>query len=97
MSLMLFTGIVMFIVLTGSLLKKSFPPGILFIILPALAALGLKLMVGTATLVVCSAMFFTLMKEAGVFEVIVRFILRVVAPSTFPILLAAMLPGIVLV
>ena len=66
MSLMLITGIVMFIVLTWCLLKNSFPPGILFIILPTLAALvcgfgfrelgdyvalGLKSVVGTATLV----------------------------------------------
>ncbi|MGE1563748.1 SLC13 family permease [Pantoea septica] len=105
MSLMLITGIVMFIVLTWCLLKNSFPPGILFIILPTIAALvcgfgfrelsdyvaqGLKSVVGTATLVAFSAMFFTLMKEAGVFDVIVRFILRFVTPSTFSILLATL-------
>jgi len=105
MSLMLITGIAMFIVLTWCLLKNSFPPGILFIILPTLAALicgfgfkelgefvalGLKSVVGTATLVAFSAMFFTLMKEAGVFDVIVRFILRFVTPSTFSVLLATL-------
>ncbi|MBM7344855.1 SLC13 family permease [Pantoea coffeiphila] len=105
MSLMLITGIVMFIVLTWCLLKNTFPPGILFIILPTVAALicgfgfkelseyvalGLKSVVGTATLVAFSAMFFTLMKEAGVFDVIVRFILRFVTPSTFSVLLATL-------
>lgn len=105
MSLMLTTGIVMFIVLTWCLLKNTFPPGILFIILPTIAALicgfgfkelgeyvalGLKSVVGTATLVAFSAMFFTLMKEAGVFDVIVRFILRFVTPSTFSVLLATL-------
>lgn len=105
MSLMLITGIVMFIVLTWCLLKNTFPPGILFIILPTIAALicgfgfkelgeyvalGLKSVVGTATLVAFSAMFFTLMKEAGVFDVIVRFILRFVTPSTFSVLLATL-------
>ncbi|WP_380178287.1 SLC13 family permease [Kalamiella sp. sgz302252] len=105
MSLMLITGIAMFIVLTWCLLKNSFPPGTLFIILPTLAALicgfgfkelgefvalGLKSVVGTATLVAFSAMFFTLMKEAGVFDVIVRFILRFVTPSTFSVLLATL-------
>ncbi|WLS80535.1 SLC13 family permease [Erwinia pyri] len=105
MSLMLVTGIIMFIILTWCLLKNSFPPGVLFIILPTLAALicgfgfkelgeyvamGLKSVVGTATLVAFSAMFFTLMKEAGVFDVIVRFILRFVTPSTFSVLLATL-------
>ena len=105
MSLMLITGIVMFIALTWCLLKNTFPPGILFIILPTVAALicgfgfkelgeyvalGLKSVVGTATLVAFSAMFFTLMKEAGVFDVIVRFILRFVTPSTFSVLLATL-------
>lgn len=105
MSLMLATGIVMFIILTWCLLKNTFPPSILFIILPTLAALicgfgfkelseyvalGLKSVVGTATLVAFSAMFFTLMKEAGVFDVIVRFILRFVTPSTFSVLLATL-------
>lgn len=102
---MLITGIIMFIVLTWCLLKNTFPPGILFILLPTLAALicgfgfkelgeyvtlGLKSVVGTATLVAFSAMFFTLMKEAGVFDVIVRFILRFVTPSTFSVLLATL-------
>ena len=105
MSLMLITGIVMFIILTWCLLKNTFPPGILFILLPTIAALicgfgfkalgeyvalGLKSVVGTATLVAFSAMFFTLMKEAGVFDVIVRFILRFVTPSTFSVLLATL-------
>ncbi|EPO3376965.1 SLC13 family permease [Enterobacter hormaechei] len=105
MSLMLITGIVMFIILTWCLLKNIFPPSILFILLPTAAALvcgfgfkelgdyvaqGLKSVVGTATLVAFSAMFFTLMKEAGVFDVIVRFILRFITPSTFSVLLATL-------
>lgn len=105
MSLMLITGIVMFILLTWGLLKNVFPPGVLFIVLPTVAALvcgfgfkelgeyvaqGLKSVVGTATLVAFSAMFFTLMKEAGVFDVIVRFILRFIRPSTFSVLLATL-------
>lgn len=105
MSLMLMTGIVMFVVLTWCLLKNTFPPSILFILLPTAAALicgfgfkplgeyvalGLKSVVGTATLVAFSAMFFTLMKEAGVFDVIVRFILRFVTASTFSVLLATL-------
>ncbi len=105
MSLMLITGIVMFILLTWGLLKSVFPPGVLFIVLPTVAALvcgfgfkelgeyvaqGLKSVVGTATLVAFSAMFFTLMKEAGVFDVIVRFILRFISPSTFSVLLATL-------
>ncbi|EJL91408.1 citrate-Mg2+:H+ or citrate-Ca2+:H+ symporter, CitMHS family [Candidatus Pantoea symbiotica] len=105
MSLMLITGIVMFVILTWCLLKNKFPPSVLFIILPTVAALvcgfgfkelgeyvasGLKSVVGTATLVAFSAMFFTLMKEAGVFDVIVRFILRFVTQSTFSVLLATL-------
>lgn len=105
MSLMLITGIVMFIILTWCLLKNKFPPSVLFIVLPTVAALvcgfgfkelgeyvasGLKSVVGTATLVAFSAMFFTLMKEAGVFDVIVRFILRFVTQSTFSVLLATL-------
>lgn len=105
MSLMLVTGIIMFIILTWCLLKNTFPAGVLFIMLPTIAALvcgfsfkelgdyvalGLKSVVGTATLVAFSAMFFTLMKEAGVFDVIVRFILRFVTPSTFSVLLATL-------
>ncbi|HAV1626407.1 TPA: transporter [Enterobacter hormaechei subsp. steigerwaltii] len=105
MSLMLITGIVMFIILTWCLLKNTLPPSILFILLPTIAALicgfgfkdlgeyvaqGLKSVVGTATLVAFSAMFFTLMKEAGVFDVIVRFILRFVTASTFSVLLATL-------
>lgn len=105
MTLMLITGISMFIVLTWCLLKNILPPGILFILLPTISALicgfgfkelgeyvaqGLKSVVGTATLVAFSAMFFTLMKEAGVFDVIVRFILRFVTPSTFSVLLATL-------
>lgn len=105
MSLMLITGIVMFIILTWCLLKNTLPPSILFILFPTIAALicgfgfkdlgeyvaqGLKSVVGTATLVAFSAMFFTLMKEAGVFDVIVRFILRFVTASTFSILLATL-------
>lgn len=105
MSLMLITGIIMFGVLTYCLLKNKFPPAILFILLPTIAALvcgfgfkalgdyvatGLKSVVGTATLVAFSAMFFTLMKEAGVFDVIVRFILRFVSESVFSVLLATL-------
>lgn len=105
MSLMLITGIVMFVILTWCLLKNKFPPSVLFIVLPTVAALvcgfgfkelgeyvasGLKSVVGTATLVAFSAMFFTLMKEAGVFDVIVRFILRFVTQSTFSVLLATL-------
>jgi citrate-Mg2+:H+ or citrate-Ca2+:H+ symporter, CitMHS family len=105
MSLMLITGILMFGVLTYCLLKNKFPPAILFILLPTIAALvcgfgfkalgdyvasGLKSVVGTATLVAFSAMFFTLMKEAGVFDVIVRFILRFVSESVFSVLLATL-------
>lgn len=105
MSLMLITGICMFIILTWCLLKNKFPPSVLFIVLPTVAALvcgfgfkelgeyvasGLKSVVGTATLVAFSAMFFTLMKEAGVFDVIVRFILRFVTQSTFSVLLATL-------
>lgn len=105
MSLMLITGIAMFVILTWCLLKNKFPPGVLFIVLPTVAALicgfgfkelseyvasGLKSVVGTATLVAFSAMFFTLMKEAGVFDVIVRFILRFVTQSTFSVLLATL-------
>ncbi|MBA0036896.1 transporter [Pantoea sp. BIGb0393] len=105
MPLMLITGIVMFVILTWCLLKNKFPPSVLFIILPTVAALvcgfgfkelgeyvasGLKSVVGTATLVAFSAMFFTLMKEAGVFDVIVRFILRFVTQSTFSVLLATL-------
>lgn len=106
MFLMLITGTVMFIILTWCLLKNIFPPGILFILLPSISALicgfgvkelgeyvalGLKSVVGTATLVAFSAMFFTLMKEAGVFDVIVRFILRFVRASTFSVLLATLI------
>ncbi|WP_338564843.1 SLC13 family permease [Erwinia sp. E_sp_W01_6] len=102
---MLITGIVMFVILTWCLLKNKFPPSVLFIVLPTVAALvcgfgfkelgeyvasGLKSVVGTATLVAFSAMFFTLMKEAGVFDVIVRFILRFVTQSTFSVLLATL-------
>lgn len=105
MSLMLITGIAMFVILTWCLLKNTFPPSVLFIVLPTVAALvcgfgfkelgeyvasGLKSVVGTATLVAFSAMFFTLMKEAGVFDVIVRFILRFVTQSTFSVLLATL-------
>ncbi len=105
MSLMLITGILMFVILTWCLLKNNFPPSVLFIVLPTVAALvcgfgfkelgeyvasGLKSVVGTATLVAFSAMFFTLMKEAGVFDVIVRFILRFVTQSTFSVLLATL-------
>ncbi len=105
MSVMLITGIAMFVILTWCLLKNNFPPSVLFIILPTVAALicgfgfkelseyvalGLKSVVGTATLVAFSAMFFTLMKEAGVFDVIVRFILRFVTQSTFSVLLATL-------
>jgi len=102
---MLITGIAMFVILTWCLLKNTFPPSVLFIVLPTVAALvcgfgfkelgeyvasGLKSVVGTATLVAFSAMFFTLMKEAGVFDVIVRFILRFVTQSTFSVLLATL-------
>ncbi|WP_338563774.1 SLC13 family permease [Erwinia sp. E_sp_B01_3] len=95
----------MFVILTWCLLKNKFPPSVLFIVLPTVAALvcgfgfkelgeyvasGLKSVVGTATLVAFSAMFFTLMKEAGVFDVIVRFILRFVTQSTFSVLLATL-------
>jgi len=89
----------MFVILTWCLLKNIFPPSILFIVLPTAAALvcgfgfkelgdyvaqGLKSVVGTATLVAFSAMFFTLMKEAGVFDPALHYALHIFGVTRDP-------------
>jgi len=90
MTILAIIGFVMMLILVLLLLKNTYTPNVIFVMLPTVAALlcgttvtqlgqfvtdGLKAILSTATLMIFAIMFFSIMKEAGVFKVVVNFIL----------------------
>lgn len=90
MSMIAIIGFSMMILLVLLLLRNTYTPNFIFVILPTVAALlcgttitqlgqfvteGLKAILSTATLMIFAIIFFSIMKEAGVFRIIVNFVL----------------------
>ncbi|MFP3121896.1 SLC13 family permease [Ectobacillus funiculus] len=102
MSILVITGFIMMIALVYILLKGLLTPNVVFVLLPTIAAIicgfsisdisnfvgkGLTSVLNTATLLAFAIIFFTIMKEVGVFNVIVKFILRFLNKSVYSVLI----------
>lgn len=103
MSILAIAGFIMMIALIIILLKNILTPNVVFVILPTVAALicgfsvnqlgifvgdGLKSILSTVTLLTFSIMFFSLMKDVGVFNVIVKYVLKLLNNNVRSVLIA---------
>ncbi|MGG4484180.1 SLC13 family permease [Paenibacillus illinoisensis] len=106
MSLLAISGFIMMIVLVFVLLRNLLTPNVVFVVLPTIAAIvcgyslkeiggfvgdGLVSVLNTATLLAFAIIFFTIMKEVGVFNVIVKFIMRFLNNSVFSVLVVSLI------
>ena len=110
MSFQAIVGFIMVLALVFSLIKKKLLPPIAFIIFPVIAALicgfgiveigefaktGIASMVSTVSLFVFSISFFSLMSDAGIFDVVVNKLTSVAGTNVTAIMIATALIAVV--